>query len=389
MTAAHLDVCPYRATLRVMNISHAADLWLGELERSGRSDRTISTYRRLLDKLADDHARHVDVDDVTVNHVRRFLDLQARRANGARKAPATVAQNVSIVVGFFDWLTREGIIRRNPTRRNGDPVVSRPRQIRPEENDNVVTVSGDGVRRLIETADTMGWPERLAVNCLAYLGPRRRALAQLRVRDYDPVGRLLTFHEKGAVTIEKPVPHELARLIEAAIVAGVYTSDDDYLVPSRALQRRPGDRDDRIIWRLVRDAAAQAGVTTHVHALRAAFAVHFLETHGGELVAPAEADGAQADRDHPRVPAAARPPAADGDRARPVVTILDWEPVDALVALLALTCDERELFVDHRIVGVTPTALAAREGVSPQAIWMRLQKIEAKLTLNQRSRVAA
>jgi site-specific recombinase XerD len=268
-----------------MNISHATDLWLGELERQGHSDRTVDTYRRLLHKLADDHARHVDVGEITITHLRRFLDSQARRRDGSRKAASTVAQNVSIVTGLFDWLTKEGVIQRNPTRRNGDPVITRPRQIRPEENDNVTTISADGVRRLIEVANRTGWPERIAVNCLAYLGPRRNALSRLRVRDYDPLGRRLSFVEKGGHTIEKPVPHDLARIIEAAIVAGVYSSDDDYLVPSRASQRRVGDRDDRIIWRLVCDVAQTAGVTTHVHALRAAFAVHFLETHGGELLA--------------------------------------------------------------------------------------------------------
>lgn len=278
-------MCEHRAILATMNISRASDLWLGELERSGHSDRTTGTYRRLLDKFADSHPRHTDVDDLTVHDVRVFLDGQARRQDGKRKAPATVAQNVSIISGFFDWLTKEGVVRRNPTRRNDDRIVSRPRQVRPEENDNVVTVSTDGVVKLLAAANQSGWPERLAVNCLAYLGPRRRALAQLKVSDYDAAGRMLTFREKGGSTIEKPVPHELAQLIEAAIVAGVYETADDYLVPSRAQQRRQGSRDDRIIWRLIRDVAAQAGVTTHVHALRAAFAVHFLETHGGELVA--------------------------------------------------------------------------------------------------------
>ena len=46
---------------------------------------------------------------------------------------------------------------------------------------------------------------------------------------------------------------------------------------------RAGDRDDRVIWRLVKKAADRAGVDCHVHALRAAFAVSYLEA-GGDLV---------------------------------------------------------------------------------------------------------
>ena len=62
---------------------------------------------------------------------------------------------------------------------------------------------------------------------------------------------MLTFKEKGGKTISKPVPDELADLLDAAIHAGVYQSPDDYLVPGNARQRRAGERDDRIIWRLV------------------------------------------------------------------------------------------------------------------------------------------
>ncbi len=269
------------ANLRVMTTSHAVDLWLGELERLGHTPRTISTYRGLLDKLADSYP-HLDISELTPTMIRRFLDQQALRRDGARKAAATVAQNVSIVAGLFDWLTREGIIQRNPTRRNGDRVISRPRQQPPEDNDAVVTVSGRDVARLLQTAE--GWQEQLAVATLAYLGPRRHALASARITDYDPAERTLTFREKGAKVITKPVPDRLADLIDAAILAGVY-HEQDYLVPGYAGQRRRGDRDDRVIWRIVRRVANRAGVETHVHALRAAFAVHFLEEKPGELVA--------------------------------------------------------------------------------------------------------
>jgi integrase len=103
------------------------------------------------------------------------------------------------------------------------------------------------------------------------------------VSDHDRDAETLTFREKGKKTITKPVPGKLAKLIEAAIAAGVYESDDDSLIPSNASQRREGNRDDRVIWRLGRRVAQRAGVTTHVHALRAAFADYYLETHPGQV----------------------------------------------------------------------------------------------------------
>ena len=50
-------------------------------------------------------------------------------------------------------------------------------------------------------------------------------------------------------------------------------------------QRREGDRDDRIIWRTVKNLGARAGVEVHPHALRPAFALRFLESHPGEVEA--------------------------------------------------------------------------------------------------------
>lgn len=266
-------------------IAYGTDLWLGELERKGESPRTITTYRRLLDKLADAYP-HIDVDELTATQLRRFLDSQGRKQDGSRKADATLAQNVSIVNNFMDWLTREGTIVRNPTRRNGDRILMRPRLAPAEENDNVVTITGADVAKLLEAADASGaWNKRLAVNGLVYLGPRREALAQARRSDYDADARTLAFDEKGRKRIRKPVPDRFADLLDAAIADGVYETDDDYLIPGNGVQRRKGPRDARVIWRLVRSVAADAGVTTHVHALRAAFAVHFLERKPGEIVA--------------------------------------------------------------------------------------------------------
>ena len=135
-----------------MTPAHATDLWLGELERKGESPRTIDTYRRLLNKLADQYL-HVDVDEITSTQLRRFLDGQSRKRNGDRKADATIAQNVSIVCGFFDWLTREGVVRTNPTRRNGDRILQRPKLKPAHENDTVVTVTSADVGSLLETAN--------------------------------------------------------------------------------------------------------------------------------------------------------------------------------------------------------------------------------------------
>ena len=69
--------------------------------------------------------------------------------------------------------------------------------------------------------------------------------------------------------------------------------------------------------------------------------------------------------------------------------VCDWEPIDALTRLLILTPAERELFVDSRIVRLSISRLAEREGVTKQTISLRLQKIDAKLAGRAYAKAAA
>jgi integrase len=95
---------------------------------------------------------------------------------------------------------------------------------------------------------------------------------------------VIRFREKGGRVNPKPIPDEFAGLIGAAITAGaIGSSPDSYIVPMVRKQRRKGNRDSRILLYTVKRLAKRAGIdAAHVHAVRAAFAVEFLETHPGE-----------------------------------------------------------------------------------------------------------
>jgi integrase len=254
----------------MLTLSRAVDLWLGDLTRKRYSPRTIKSYRDTLYKLCDRLPHETDVTEVRTDDLRAFLDLWGNRSTG------TQGQVYAPVAGIFKWLYRQQRIRRNPMER-----IDPPKRVRGEDLD-VVTVSATDVRRML--AACTNWTERLTVGILVYLGPRRHATALLRLRDYDRAGGRLRFHEKGAKTIWKPVPDELAALLEAAIVDGVIRNPDDYLIPPEGPLSRAGDRDDRVIWRVVKRVAASVGVEAHTHALRAAFATFYLEQNPGELV---------------------------------------------------------------------------------------------------------
>lgn len=270
----------------------AVDDYLDDLIRRDYPARTLDTYRRTLDQLCD-HLQHrrgrIDVSQINTDDVRSFW---ARWTGRKKRGSGTYSANTRAGIeahtnGFFEWLYQAEKIKRNPC----DPIA---RTTRPREEDlDVVTVSSADVRKLLETAGVGCDPnpvhrvhtERLSVAIPAYIGPRRRAVANLRLHDYDRDRGLIRFREKGRKTIWKPVPGELAELLDAAIRAGAIPTEDDYLVPSLHAQRRPGDRDDRVIWRAVTEVAKRAGVKSHVHALRAAFAVFYLEQNPGDLEA--------------------------------------------------------------------------------------------------------
>lgn len=280
-----------------MRISDAADLWLGELARQNKAPTTtLYTYRKFLDRLSERYDPR-DISELTLAMLRKFLDEQVtnrkhlkERGLVTRNSPAAIAQQVTILAGFFRWLYDEDYIPSNPAYR-----LKRPKQPRPEENDGIVSVTATDVQRLLAAAQS--WPEKLCINILVYTGARRRAVSQLRLSDYDATSDppTLTFREKGGKTITKPAAATLARLLDQAFLEGVWegAGDDPWLVPPRETRRQgwPSTpayyrkRSDMLVYRIVKDVADRAGVDAHVHALRGAFAVQFLEQHPDRLVA--------------------------------------------------------------------------------------------------------
>jgi integrase len=189
-------------------------------------------------------------------------------------SPARSPDSKLNLASLFKHLYLDGKIARNPIDR-----LPRTRRRRAEDLD-VTTVQPTDVPWLLAAAES--WSERLALSILVYMGPRRRAVARLRLSDYDRLHGRLRFREKGGKTVWKPVPNELRELLNEAIDSGAI---EDYLVPPEGSLQRKGERDDRVIWRLVKRVAARAGVDAHVHALRAAFAAYYLSLHPGDVEA--------------------------------------------------------------------------------------------------------
>lgn len=260
---------------RVQELGHAIDLWVGELARQGRSPRTRDSYNRKLQAFADTLPPYTAVAEILPDDCRRFLD------RWRDSSPSTLASSVSVLRGFFRFLIDEGHVPEpGPMAR-----IRRPRRLRAEDLD-VVTISSGEAARLLEACES--WQELLCLAVALYTGRRRAALNAALRRDVDLVRGLIRFRlEKGGKTIEQPLPAELAAIITAADQAGVWGSPTSYLIPNRrpAAMRRQGLRSDKVIWLTVKRVAERARVHTHVHALRAAFAVRFDDQNHDDVLA--------------------------------------------------------------------------------------------------------
>jgi site-specific recombinase XerD len=263
---------PNVVVVLMLTPSRAVDLFLGDLTRRSRSQSgsTAQEYRRLLDKFTDSLRQDIDVTDIRPDDCRRFLDRYAARSANYQ---ATIYSTLN---SFLEWLYQQQRIKRNPL-----DHVARPRRIAAEDL-NVTTIATVDVPKLLSACRTES--ERLTLGVLAYMGPRRNAVARLRLRDYDRESGHIRFSEKGTKSIRKPVPFELRQIIEAAIARGAVTDPDGYLIPPEGPLSRKGERDDRVIWRIVKKVAERAGVEAHVHALRAAFATFYLEQNPSDIV---------------------------------------------------------------------------------------------------------
>lgn len=253
-----------------MRLDRALDMYMGDLARRGCSPRTRQTYWAKLVLLTD---KFENVEDVTPAGCAAFVDRWKDSAVG------TLAHSVTTARVFFRWCEDQGYVERSPAEK-----LRRPRKPSPDELD-VVTLRADQIRAMLGAVES--WHEALCLTVLAYMGPRKGAASGVRWRDVDLAKETIKFREKGRKVITKPLPRLLAELLRAAVDdPGVPTGRDDYVIPMVRKQLRMGERDDRIIYRTVKRLAARAGIgEAHVHAIRAAFAVQFLETHVGDLEA--------------------------------------------------------------------------------------------------------
>lgn len=235
-----------------------------EMERVQWQPTTKKRYRRELERFADHTGGDTPIVDVDANACRSFLDTFNHLA------PGTAALEHSILSSYFRWLALDEVIDVSPMGKVRRPKVP---ALRDRKRTRVTT---EQVQQML--AECKGWPETICLNFLAYTGTRRHAASEARWGDVDGKKQTITFKEKGAKRIEKPMALELRKVLTSYVVATGPKELDAHIIPNRRATKT-GERGDRLIYDLTKGVAGRCGIDAHVHAFRAAFAVHFLRTN--------------------------------------------------------------------------------------------------------------
>ena len=254
-------------------LNEAIQAFAGEMRRAMFTDNARERYGRELERFAAHVGGDMPIGMVDVAEARSFLDTFDHHA------ASTVALEHTILSSFFKFLVLNEYVDRNPLDRVRRPKV-------PALRDRTRTrISTSQLEQLLD--ECKSWGERLCLHSLAHLGVRRTALANLRWGDVDGKRWTATFQEKGNKVIAKPISHQLRAIYTAYAIErssqGRPIDPYEFVVPNKRPMSQFKTRSPRIVYVIVKDVAARVGVNAHVHAFRAAFAVHFLRSNPAQL----------------------------------------------------------------------------------------------------------
>ena len=275
-----------------MRIERAIDEYLAwrELERDS-TKRTIDSYRRILNKLADAHPEATlasfrgRVGTERLRHFLRAWAEESMRERNIELSAATRSNIISVLHSFFGWAESEGdVIDVDPSRKIRRPPKRRPKRTRPQAPE---------LARLREAAKLQELP---AILLMEGAGLRSAEVVACRWQDVDLVNGRVLARRKGAhwqwVPLDPDVLHELRecfREIGPELDDHVFTVEvEQWVSQDRRVRRRKDPKvpaSGQALWRMVKRVCARAGIgELSPHPLRHGFANRFLRESDRDLV---------------------------------------------------------------------------------------------------------
>lgn len=249
--------------------------WLRYLKlEKGVSGPTLDAYTRDITRYLGFISESLQIRDpggITLDHIELFL----RELAAMELDPATIARNISSIRGFHSFLMGDGITAANPAELVDLPKKARilPDILHPEE-----------VFRMLEVPDIdspAGKRDRALLELMYACGLRVSEVVTMeQTQLYFDIGFIRVFG-KGSKERLVPVGGHAVNAVEDYMKnARPSWIRDLRKTGNRVFLNQRGTPLSRMsMWKIVRDAARQAGITKPVypHILRHSFATHLLE----------------------------------------------------------------------------------------------------------------
>jgi integrase/recombinase XerD len=241
----------------------------------GLSSNTLSAYRADLVALS----RWLRKQGNELQYAGRgeLLSFFAARVDGGAR-PRSTARQLSSFRRFYRFLSRENMIKEDPTVQIAMPKIGRslPKSLSEQEVDSLLGAP--------LVADPLGFRDRTMLEVLYATGLRVTELVSLKIAQVNLNQGVIRVLGKGNRERLIPLGEEAVRWMQSFLAGArheiLLERVTDYLFPTRR-----GDRMTRqAFWHIIKRYAKKAGVEHGLspHTLRHAFATHLLN-HGADL----------------------------------------------------------------------------------------------------------
>ncbi|HEX6110018.1 MAG TPA: tyrosine-type recombinase/integrase [Ktedonobacteraceae bacterium] len=236
-----------------------------DLRLRGKSNYTVTCFLSDLKMFSDYVGRDTPVGRIAKEQLTDWLMKLKFGKKGQVPAPKTMARRVTFLKNFFSWLTRDGVIREDPS---ASLVLERPLPPLPE------LLFDDEIERLLEVS-----AEDPRSHCLVYLvlhaGLKKEEVMGLKLEHIDlsnPQVPLITIHFPAATGKQHrerrlALPAEFTAIMKQ-YVAKYHPTDELFVCTDRNL--------NYILARSVKKAGIKKRVTLQL--LRDSFAVEQLKS---------------------------------------------------------------------------------------------------------------
>jgi len=248
----------------------------------GLSDRTLSAYRRDLERLLGfltEERHRTGPAEVTSQDLREFVF----HLTDAGLAASSIRRALSSLRGYFAFLLEEGAVEGDPSEKLESPKAWR-------KLPDVLSVKEvEGILDALDSDHPMYWRDRSILETLYATGMRVSELVDLRIASLDLDEGLCTVFGKGSKERMVPLGGPARRALDRYLREVRKRLDSGKGQGRVFLNHRGRPLTRASVWNLVKRAASRAGVTRRVspHTFRHSFATHLLEG-GADLAAVQE-----------------------------------------------------------------------------------------------------